>query len=172
MTIPLDVTGQPVGTWLGSLAREMIAQLREMPAAAAGSEVEQRLLDILVVLFSELRNPEIATQYLSGNGDIAVYCRNVVFEAKHQGKKYDDRTKLDSSIETPEEQGIRYLNDLTVSSDQFRSVLAFFQFYDISEKVKTAKSRRSPVRDHNSGQRVSSRPPFLPKPRTAATPPR
>ena len=104
-----DVTGEP--RW--QLAREIVVQLREMPAATAESEVEHRLRTILEFLFPNLNYPEIATQYPSGDGPIDVYCRNVVFEAKKQGKKDDARTKADGTTETPEEQAIRYLNALT-----------------------------------------------------------
>ena len=109
MTSPQDVTGEP--QW--QLARGIVAQLRVMPPATAEAEVENRLRNILGFLFPELKYPEIATQYPSGNGPIDVYCRNVVFETKRQGKKDDARPKRDGTTETPEEQAVRYLNALS-----------------------------------------------------------
>ena len=109
MTLPQDVTGEP--RW--QLAREIVAQLREMPAATAEAEVENRLRNVLGFLFPGLKYPEIAVQYPSGNGPIDVYCRNAVFETKRQGKKDDARAKRDGTTETPEEQAVRYLNALT-----------------------------------------------------------
>ena len=104
-----DVTGKPY--W--DLAREGIARLRELPSSIAEAEVESHLRSILGHLFPGLRYPDIATQYQSGDGPIDVYCRNVVFETKRQGKKDDARTKPDGSTETPEEQSVRYLDALT-----------------------------------------------------------
>ena len=109
MTSRQDVTGEP--RW--QLAREIVAQLREMPAATAEAEVENRLRNVLGFLFPGLKYPEIAVQYPSGNGPIDVYCRNAVFETKRQGKKDDARAKRDGTTETPEEQAVRYLNALT-----------------------------------------------------------
>ena len=110
-----DVTGEP--RW--QLAREIVAQLRQMPVSTAESESETRLWAILGFLFPNLNYPEIATQYPSGDGPIDVYCRNVVFEAKKQGKKDDARTKPDGTTETPEEQAIRYLKALTSQPSLF-----------------------------------------------------
>ena len=115
MTNQQDVTGTP--RW--QLAREIIAQLLEMPAATAESEIDTRLRNVLGFLFPNLKYPEIATQYPSGDGPIDVYCRNVVFEAKRQGKKDDARVKADGSIETPEEQAVRYLDALTLQPNMF-----------------------------------------------------
>ncbi len=109
MTLPQDVTGNP--RW--QLAREIVAQLRELPADIAEAEVENRLRNILGYLFPELKYPEIAAQYPSGNGPIDVYCRNAVFETKRQGRKEDARPKRDGTTETPEEQAVRYLNALS-----------------------------------------------------------
>ena len=109
MTLPQDVTGNP--RW--QLAREIVAQLRELPADIAEAEVENRLRNILGYLFPELKYPEIAAQYPSGNGPIDVYCRNAVFETKRQGRKEDARVKRDGFTETPEEQAVRYLNALS-----------------------------------------------------------
>ena len=110
-----DVTGTP--NW--QLARGIIAQLREMPAATAEAETEVRLYNVLQFLFPSLRYPDIATQYQSGDGPIDVYCRNVVFETKRQGQKDDARIKPDGSTETPEEQAVRYLDALTAQSSLF-----------------------------------------------------
>ena len=110
-----DVTGTP--NW--RLARDIIAQLREMPAAVAESEIENRLRNVLGFLFPNLNYPDIATQYPSGDGPIDVYCRNVVFETKRQGRKDDARVKPDGSTETPEEQAVRYLDALTAHSSLF-----------------------------------------------------
>lgn len=104
-----NVTGDP--RW--QLAREIVAQLRTMPGATAEAECDTRLWSILGYLFPNLNYPEIAVQYPSGDGPIDVYCRNVVFEAKKQGKTQDVRIKSDGSTETPQEQAIRYLNALT-----------------------------------------------------------
>ena len=115
MTLPQDVTGNP--RW--QLAREIVAQLRDLPADIAEAEVENRLRNILGYLFPELGYPDIATQFPSGNGPIDVYCRNVVFETKQQGRKEDARVKPDGFTETPEEQAIRYLNALTARPNIF-----------------------------------------------------
>ena len=115
MTTQQDVTGTP--SW--QLARDIVAQLREMPPAAAESEVENRLRNVLGYLFPNLRYPNIATQYQSGDGPIDVYCRNVVFETKRQGRKDDARAKPDGATETPEEQAVRYLDALTVQETVF-----------------------------------------------------
>ena len=93
-----------------------------MPASVAEAEVEQRLYSTLESLFPNLRYPEIATQYNSGDGAIDVYCRNVVFETKALGKKDDARVKPDGSIETPEDQTLRYLNALSSNPTIFDSV--------------------------------------------------
>ena len=110
-----DITGTP--NW--ELARDIIAQLREMPAATAEAEIEVRLYNALGFLFPGLRYPEIATQYPSGDGPIDVYCRNAVFETKRQGRKDDARVKGDGSVETPEEQAVRYLDALTAQPNMF-----------------------------------------------------
>ncbi len=115
MTMPQNVTGEP--RW--QLAREIVAQLRGLPAGTAESEIEHRLWTILGFLFPALDYPDIATQYSSGNGPIDVYCRNAVFETKQQGKKKDARVKPDGSTETPEEQAVRYLNALTARPNMF-----------------------------------------------------
>lgn len=104
-----EVTGTP--RW--DLAREVVAQLRQMPATTAEREAETRLHTVLGHLFPNLRYPNIATGYESGNGPIDVYCRNVVFETKAQGKTRDARVKPDGASETPEEQAVRYLEALT-----------------------------------------------------------
>ena len=115
MTSPQSVTGEP--RW--QLAREIVAQLRDLPPATAEAEMEHRLGSLLRFLFPELSYPDIATQYPSGNGPIDVYCRNVVFETKQQGRKEDARVKPDGSTEKPEEQAVRYLNALTARPNMF-----------------------------------------------------
>lgn len=90
-----------------------------MPASVAEAEVAQRLYSALESLFPVLDYPEIAREYPSGDGHIDVYCRNVVFETKAQGKKNDARVKPDGSIETPEEQAARYLNALSIRQSMF-----------------------------------------------------
>lgn len=110
-----QITGEP--KW--EQARESLGRLRDMPAGAAEAEIEQRLFSTLESLFPNLRYPEIATQYNSGDGRIDVYCRNVVFETKAQGKKDDARVKPDGAIETPEEQAVRYLNALASKPSMF-----------------------------------------------------
>ena len=114
MVAQQDVTGTP--RW--QLAREIIAQLREMPAATAESEIESRLRNVLGFLFPNLGYPDIATQYPSGDGPIDVYCRNVVFETKGPGK-LDARRKRDGATETPEEQAVRYLDALSAQPNMF-----------------------------------------------------
>ena len=115
MMMPQDVTGEP--HW--QLARESVAQLRNLQAGTAEAEIEHRLGSLLRFLFPELSYPDIATQYPSGNGPIDVYCRNVVFETKQQGRKEDARVKRDGTTETPEEQAVRYLNALTARPNMF-----------------------------------------------------
>ena len=109
-----DVTGTP--NW--GLARDIIAQLLDMTAATAEAEVEVRLYNALSFLFPGARYPELATQYPSGDGPIDVYCRNVVFETKQQGK-LNARRKPDGTTETPEEQAVRYLDALTAQPNMF-----------------------------------------------------
>ena len=109
-----DITGTP--NW--GLARDIIAQLREMPAVTAEAEVEVRLYNALSFLFPGVRYPELATQYPSGDGPIDVYCRNAVFETKRQGK-LDARPKPDGTLETPEDQAVRYLDALTAQPNMF-----------------------------------------------------
>ncbi len=113
-----NVTGSP--RW--DLARGIVAQLRQMPAATAEAEIEVRLHTVLGFLFPTLKYPDLATQYPSGDGPIDIYCRNVVFETKRQGRKDDARTKPDGSTETPEEQAVRYLDALTVHPTTFDDI--------------------------------------------------
>ena len=115
MTMEYRITGDP--RW--DRAMDMLKQLREMPAFAAEAEIEQRLYSTLQNLFPNLPYPEIAVQYQSGDGPIDVYCRNVVFETKRQGRKDDARVKPDGSTETPEEQALRYLNALSRQNSLF-----------------------------------------------------
>lgn len=118
MTMPhSDITGAP--RW--NLAREIVAQLREMPAGVAEAEIDNRLRNVLEYLFPNVRYPDLAMQYQSGDGPIDVYCRNVVFETKRPGK-LDARRKTDGSTETPEEQATRYLNALTAQPNMFDDV--------------------------------------------------
>ncbi len=116
MTMPQDVTGEP--RW--EIARDSVRRLRELPADLAEANVQGTLLYALQALFPRLPAAELCLEKPSGDGDIDVYCRNVVFETKRQGKKDDARVKPDGTIETPEEQAVRYLNALTVSSDLFK----------------------------------------------------
>ena len=109
-----DVTGTP--HW--DLARDIIAQLRAMPPDTVEAEVEVRLRNTLSFLFPGLYYPDLATQYPSGDGPIDVYCRNVVFETKQQGK-LDARPKPDGTTETPEDQAVRYLDALTAQPNIF-----------------------------------------------------
>ena len=111
---PDEVTGTP--RW--GLARDIIAQLRQMPAVTAEAETEVRLYNILGFLFPGLGYPDLATQFPSGDGPIDVYCRNVVFETKKPGK-LDARRKRDGTTETPEEQAVRYLDALTAQPNMF-----------------------------------------------------
>ena len=110
-----QITGEP--RW--DQARDSLSRLREMPASAAEANIAQALFSTLESLFPNLRYPEIATQYNSGDGPIDVLCRNVVFETKAQGKKGDARVKPDGSIETPEDQTLRYLNALSSHPSMF-----------------------------------------------------
>ena len=109
-----DVTGAP--RW--ELAREIISQLREMPAGVAEAEIDNRLHNVLVFLFPNVKYPDLAVQYQSGDGPIDVYCRNVVFEDKRPDK-LDARLKPDGTTETPEEQAVRYLDALTAQPSMF-----------------------------------------------------
>ena len=110
-----QITGDP--NW--SQARQSLERLRQMPAGAAEANIAQALFSTLENLFPNLRYPEIANEYNSGDGPIDVYCRNVVFETKAQGKKDDARAKPDGSIETPEDQTLRYLNALASRPSMF-----------------------------------------------------
>ena len=113
-TRQLNVTGSP--RW--ESAREIVAQLRQMPAGVAEAEIDNRLRNVLECLFPSVKYPHLAMQYSSGNGPIDVYCRNVVFETKRAGK-LDARVKPDGSTETPEEQAVRYLDALTAQGSLF-----------------------------------------------------
>ena len=108
------VTGVP--NW--AAARESAARLREMPAQQAEANVQSQLHSILQALFPRLPASELSLERPSGDGRIDVYCRNVVFETKAQGK-LDARQKPDGSRETPEEQAVRYLDALTAQPDLF-----------------------------------------------------
>ena len=115
MTTPQhDVTGEP--RW--DLAREAVARLRTLPAATAEANIRGQLFSILEFLFPGLPQSELTREKESGDGPIDVYCRNVVFETKRQGK-LDARRKPDGSTETPEEQAVRYLNALTAQPTMF-----------------------------------------------------
>ena len=109
-----DITGEP--RW--NLAREAVARLRTMPAATAEANIQGQLFSILEFLFPGLPQSELTREKESGDGPIDVYCRNVVFETKRQGK-LDARRKPDGSTETPEEQAVRYLNALTARPNMF-----------------------------------------------------
>ncbi len=155
-----DVTGIP--RW--DLAREIVAQLREMPAATAEREVETRLHTVLGYLFPNLRYPSIATGYESGNGPIDVYCRNVVFETKAQGKTRDARAKPDGSTETPEEQAVRYLDALTARPRMFDDVAVGWRacvtdgkewhFYNYDRGAKLIPVRTLRLSSPNDGERL------------------
>ena len=112
-----QITGEP--RW--DQARDSLRRLREMPTSVAEAGVEQRLYSTLESLFPNLHHPDIALQYQSGDGPIDVYCRNVVFETKARGKKDDARVKPDGSIETPEDQTVRYLNALSSRPSMFNN---------------------------------------------------
>ena len=109
-----DITGEP--RW--GQAREAVARLREMPAQQAEANVKGELTSILRALFPRLPASELTMEKQTGDGPADVYCRNVIFETKGQGK-LDARPKPDGSSETPEEQAIRYLNALTAQPDMF-----------------------------------------------------
>ncbi len=109
-----DVTGTP--NW--DLARGAVANLYAMPAATAEANIQGQLVSILGFLFPGLPQSELTQEMQSGDGPIDVYCRNVVFETKRQGK-LDARRKPDGSSETPEEQALRYLNALTAQPNMF-----------------------------------------------------
>ena len=116
MLPPQDVTGTP--NW--DLAREAIARLQAMPAATAEANVQGQLLSILGFLFPGLPQSELTLEKAAGDGRVDVYCRNVVFETKGQGK-LDARRKPDGTTETPEEQAVRYLDALTAQPNMFAS---------------------------------------------------
>ncbi len=109
-----DVTGEP--RW--DQARESAARLREMPAQQAEANVQGGLTSMLQSLFPRLPASELTMEKQTGDGPADVYCRNVIFETKGQGK-LDARRKSDGSTETPEEQAIRYLNALTSQPNMF-----------------------------------------------------
>ena len=119
MSTPYQQPDEATGTPRWELARDIVAQLRQMPAATAEAETEVRLYNILHYLFPGLGYPDLATQFPSGDGPIDVYCRNAVFETKRLGRKDDARTKRDGSTETPEEQAVRYLDALTAQPNMF-----------------------------------------------------
>ncbi len=138
--------------------RDIVAQLREGPLQAAEAEAEVRLYTLLGHLFPALRYPEIATQYPSGDGPIDVYCRNVVFETKREGKKADARLKADGSVETPEEQAVRYLDALTARPNLFSTAVNGWRacitdgkewtFYSYaSDRAVPPERRLTPVRE-------------------------
>ena len=114
MTPMPDITGQP--RW--APARESVARLREAFPHQAEANVQSELAFILRSLFPALPSSELAIEKQSGDGPIDLYCRNAVFETKRQGK-LDARLKPDGSIETPEDQAVRYLNALTAQPDMF-----------------------------------------------------
>ena len=116
MLPPPDVTGTP--NW--DLAREAIARLQAMPAATAEANVQGQLMSILGFLFPGLPQSELTLEKAAGDGRVDVYCRNVVFETKGQGK-LDARRKPDGTTETPEEQAVRYLDALTAMPNMFAS---------------------------------------------------
>ena len=110
-----DVTGSP--QW--ERARETAARLREMPQGQAEANVQAELKAMLQALFPRLPPSELTLEKQTGAGRIDVYCRNVVFESKKQGK-LDARRKPDGSSETPEEQAVRYLDALSAQpADMF-----------------------------------------------------
>lgn len=110
------VTGTPRWTQ----ARESVARLREMPQGQAEANVQAELKAMLQALFPRLPASELTLEKPTSAGPIDVYCRNVVFESKKQGK-LDARRKPDGSVETPEEQAVRYLDALTAQPDMFTS---------------------------------------------------
>ena len=112
--MPPDITGIP--RW--QPARETVARLRDLPPPQAEANVQGELHSLLRALFPALPPSELAMEKQSGAGPIDVYCRNVVFETKGQGK-LDARPKPDGSTETPEEQAVRYLDALTAPPDLF-----------------------------------------------------
>ncbi len=109
-----DVTGTP--NW--PQAREAAQRLREMPQYRPEANVQHELAQILRALFPRLPASEMSLQKQTGDGPADIYCRNVIFETKKQGK-LDARRKPDGSTETPEEQAVRYLDALTAHPDMF-----------------------------------------------------
>ena len=114
-----NVTGSP--RW--ELAREIVAQLREMPAGVAEANIRGSLFSLLQFLFPDLPQSELTQEKPVEGGSIDVYCRNVVFETKRQGN-LDVRVRPDGSTETPEEQAIRYLYALTAQPNMFDDAAA------------------------------------------------
>ena len=109
-----DITGD--ARW--DLAREAVARLRAIPAEQAEANIQGLLFSILGFLFPNLSQSELTLERESGDGPIDVYCRNVVFETKRPGK-LDARRKPDGTLETPEDQAVRYLNALTAQPNMF-----------------------------------------------------
>ena len=115
MIMPQDVTGE--AQW--EIARDSVRRLRGLPDDIAEANVQGSLLFILQALFPQLPAVELCLEKPSGDGPIDVYCRNVVFETKRQGRKEDARIKADGFTETPEEQAVRYLTALTARPNMF-----------------------------------------------------
>ena len=109
-----QVTGEP--RW--KRASETVARIREMPAQQAEANIQSELHSMLRALFPGLPSPELTLERETGDGPTDIYCRNVIFETKKQNK-LDARTKPDGTVETPEDQAVRYLNALTFQPNLF-----------------------------------------------------
>ena len=148
--LAFGITGEP--HW--DLARGGIARLRALPLSVAEAEVESHLRSILGHLFPGLGYPDIATQYPSGDGPVDVYCRNVVFETKRQGRKDDARTKPDGSTETAEEQAARYLDALTARPGSFETADTGWRAC-VTDGKEWSFYRYNPDRDLPAPQRLT-----------------
>ena len=109
MTNPQGNTGEP--NW--PAARTAAARLREMPPGMAEANVQTLTYNILQALFPKLPATELQLEMPTSAGPADIYCRNAIFEIKRQGKIKDVRTKPDGTLETPQEQAVRYLDAIT-----------------------------------------------------------
>ena len=100
-------------------ASEVAKSLLELPAGVDEEEIRSRTREILGRLFPKLKYPEIASQFNTGDGPADVVCRNLVVEAKGEGKMHAVRRHPDGSLETPEEQLERYLTAMRQEPDLF-----------------------------------------------------
>ena len=100
-------------------ASEVAKSLLDLPTGVDEEEIRSRTREILGRLFPKLKYPEIASQFNTGDGAADVVCRNLVVEAKGDGKMRVARRHPDRSLETPEQQLERYLTAIRQEPDIF-----------------------------------------------------